>query len=115
LARLGVARAPVPAGTLGILGAPAPAPPMPTPTPTPAPTQTQTPGIGLAPSSAAANIAAAVLPAVGAPPVIDAVRSPVVARIARLLDPPTASWSLRAAVYVAAVAVFATPPALLLL
>jgi hypothetical protein len=82
LARLGVARSPVPAGALGVGGSTAPA---------------------------VAAVRPAVLPAV------DAVRSPVVTRIARLLDPPAAPRLLPAGAYLAAAAVLAIPTSVLLL
>jgi Zn-dependent protease with chaperone function len=92
LARLGVARAPVPSGALGLLGS------MATP---------------LARRFGPAN---AMLGSVrSAPPAVDATRSPVVARIARLLDPPSAPWPLSAGVYLVAGAVFAMPPLVLFL
>jgi len=136
LAQLGVTRALVPAGTLGAtgdLGTPRPTSPggssapagsgapgnassAGTPTAPRGPiaggagAAPQRPARGLAASrTATPPVAASVEPAEADPPS----RSPVIARIVRLLDPPAVPWWHPVAAYAAAVAIL-TVPALLL-
>jgi Zn-dependent protease with chaperone function len=95
LARLGVTRAPVPAGALGILGSPGVLGALGTPTSTAASRTWTTRRSGRRAAE---------------PPS----RSPVIARIVRLLDPPSVPWWLPPAAYLAAAVVLATPLLLLL-
>ncbi|SNQ48441.1 Peptidase family M48 [Frankia canadensis] len=132
LARLGVARAPVPAGALGING------------PGEATASAQAPGTGTVtvptrPSTSASTspMLIAALPAVRPPagfmaagpaPGVASVKetaavasgprpgtaNPVVSRISRLLDPPVVHWWQPSCAYLAAVVVLAAPPLIVL-
>ncbi|MBL7498411.1 M56 family metallopeptidase [Frankia sp. CNm7] len=120
LAQLGVTRALVPAGTLGILGDAANRP-----KPTLAAAIQAAAGDGQTGSPARAPSTGPAAPAAtsGAedggsaearraePPS----RSPVIARIVRLMEPPTVPWWQPAAAYAAAIAILATPALLLTL
>ncbi|WP_256788051.1 M56 family metallopeptidase [Frankia sp. AvcI1] len=119
LARLGVARAPVPAGALSITGHPAavlPALGAEDPLPATAARAATRFGAGSAgsPRSApGAGSAAAVAP--DAPGLRLGTVNPVISRIARLLDPPGVRWWLPAGAYLAAAAVLAAPPMIVLI
>ncbi|MBX6388074.1 MAG: M56 family metallopeptidase [Frankia sp.] len=93
LAQLGVTRALVPTGAIGITGSPTPAS-----------------GPATAPAATAAALLTATADAATVPS-----RSPVIARIVRLLEPPRVPWWLPAAAYTAAAAVLASPAILLAL
>ncbi|OAA23625.1 Zn-dependent protease with chaperone function [Frankia sp. EI5c] len=111
LARLGVTRAPVPAGTLGVTGL-GRGPGLPGPRMTPESLAT----LGVA--GGAGRIVATMSALVSDLPALthrkDVPHTPVVDRIARLLDPPTVPIWLPGTAYLGAVAVFLTPVVLLL-
>ncbi|EFC83891.1 M56 family metallopeptidase [Parafrankia sp. EUN1f] len=103
LARLGVTRAAVPAGTLGVTGMP----------PGNAPESLAALGVG-----GAGRLVATMTTFLGESPGAQRrspVHTPVVARISRLLDPPTVPIWLPGAAYLTAVGVFLTPVLLLIL
>jgi Zn-dependent protease with chaperone function len=81
LAQLGVTRSLIPAGTLGISGTP------------------DTPEVGSPQTGACAEAGGTEPPS----------RSPVIARIVRLLDPPAVPWWQPAAAYIAAAVILAAP------
>ncbi|ADP84851.1 M56 family metallopeptidase [Pseudofrankia inefficax] len=81
LAQLGVTRSLIPAGTLGVTGSP------------------DAPGAGSPTTGACAEPGGAEPPS----------RSPVIARIVRLLDPPAVPWWQPAAAYAAAAVILAAP------
>jgi Zn-dependent protease with chaperone function len=117
LAQLGVTRGLVPAGTLGAIGGPDHLDPA----ELVAPHTAATPGGGIAPAGRA-EIPGLGVPALAAvsnpvaaresePPS----RSPVIARIVRLLEPPVVPWWQPAAAYTAALVILAAPVLLLAL
>ena len=123
LARLGVARAPVPAGALGITGSPIAAPlafeepgnaavvlPITRPA---APFSGRTPVTASVPTAPAQRAAAAQGGKADAPALPDPLHAPVVARIARLLDPPVVPFWLPGAAYLAATVTVLAPLVLL--
>ncbi|WP_018500476.1 M56 family metallopeptidase [Parafrankia discariae] len=123
LARLGVTRAPVPAGTLSATGPVGPADSGPADSgpadlgpadlgpvsPPESPAVLGVAGVGRLAAAAAAVATDRTDPARNA-----GVRTPVVARIARLLDPPTVPIWLPGTAYLTAAVVFLTPVILLL-
>ncbi|KQC35198.1 M56 family metallopeptidase [Frankia sp. ACN1ag] len=119
LARLGVARAPVPAGALSIIGHPAAVlPALGAEDPLPATAARSAMQFGGGPGGSPAGgpagaTAAAVAP--DAPGLRLGTANPVISRIARLLDPPGVHWWLPAGAYLAAAAVLAAPPVIVLI
>ena len=123
LAQLGVTRSLVPAGALGIAGSPQPddeaarATSRPVPARPAATTETTTaPAPAPATASAATPAGArhhaeatALAGATGVGSARPPSRSPVIARIVRLLEPPAVPWWHPAAAYAAAVAILAAP------
>jgi hypothetical protein len=129
LARLGVARAPAPAGALSITGLPAvvlPALGAEDPLPATAARAAMrfgggpsagsmagpTTGPGGGPTTGPGGGSAA---ASGTPGLRLGTANPVISRIARLLDPPGVHWWLPAGAYLAAAAVLAAPPLIVLI
>ncbi|MCK9926664.1 M56 family metallopeptidase [Frankia sp. Mgl5] len=109
LARLGVTRAPVPAGTLSATGQG-----FPSHRPATASTPESPAVLGVAGAGRLAAVAAAVAMDRTDPTRHGGVRAPVVARIARLLDPPAVPIWLPGTAYLTAAVVFFTPVILLL-
>ncbi len=112
LARLGIARAPVPAGALGVTGRSGGAPASLAPAAAAAaiptsPTDPTDPSVG-ANSAGTPDGAAGMASPRG-------ITNPVVSRIARLLDPPTVPWWQPAGAYLAALVVLAAPPLIVLI
>ncbi|WP_261557226.1 M56 family metallopeptidase [Frankia tisae] len=116
LARLGVARAPVPAGALSIHGHQAavlPALGAEDPLTATAGRFAAAPGIGSGAGSGVGAAATTTVPE--APGHRLGTINPVISRIARLLDPPGVRWWLPAGAYLAAAAVLAAPPMIVLI
>ncbi|CAI7980149.1 M56 family peptidase [Frankia sp. Hr75.2] len=113
LARLGVTRAPVPAGTLSATGPVGPADSGPAGSGPVSPPESPA-VLGVAGVGRLAAVAAAVATDRTDPARNAGVRTPVVARIARLLDPPAVPIWLPGTAYLTAAVVFLTPVILLL-
>ncbi|MCK9894795.1 M56 family metallopeptidase [Frankia sp. AgB32] len=110
LARLGIARAPVPAGALGIAGhgGGSPASLAPATVTAALPSTTKPPGSAAPGDAGNADSDAGLAPPRG-------ITNPVVSRIARLLDPPSVVWWQPAGAYLAALVVLAAPPLIVLI
>ncbi len=121
LARLGVARAPVPAGALSITGHQAavlPAlgaeDPLTATAARAARRLAATPGSGVGAGSGV-GVGVAATTAAATPGHRLGTTNPVISRIARLLNPPGVRWWLPTGAYLAAAAVLAAPPIIILI